>query len=282
MRPMCTTRITYIRCTSSNCGSPGGGRIGGFGDGTGRRALRLCYGYRTDMRQSDQERDQEGHDERRPRQRTRLVASSAALVVLPIAALAVAGTVDTDRLPDGFAATQVSTVAPTTTSTIVLGREAVPAPQNYADPKGVEVVATTTTTTAPPTTTTTAPPAPEPAPEPDPAPEPEVAAAPEPTRAEAPAPATAPAPSPPPPAPGSVSANLDAIAQCESGGDPDAYNPAGYYGAFQFALSTWWSVGMTGDPRDYTYNQQKFAAIALFNRSGYSPWPACAAGLGLL
>ena len=32
---------------------------------------------------------------------------------------------------------------------------------------------------------------------------------------------------------------LDAIAACESGGDPTAVNAAGYYGKYQFDLGTW-------------------------------------------
>ncbi len=211
----------------------------------------------------------------RPRQRARLVGASAAVLLLPLAALALVGTLPSQELAADLGATEVLTQAPPTTA-VVLGREAVPAPRRIVDPKGVAVVAppTTTTTTAPPPTTE----APEPEPEAAPAP----AAAPTPTPTTA-APAPAPAPPPPAPAPaGSVSANLDAIARCESGGNPDAYNPAGYYGAFQFSLATWQGLGFSGDPRDYTYAEQKYAAVHLVARSGYSPWPHCARSLGLI
>lgn len=67
-------------------------------------------------------------------------------------------------------------------------------------------------------------------------------------------------PSGPPPAPGSIQAIIQAaanahgvsypwmlkIAQCESGLNPHAYNPAGpYYGLFQFLMSTFRANGGT-------------------------------------
>lgn len=232
------------------------------------------------MRRSDAGRVDAPHevqDGTRPtRHRARLLASSAGLVALPLAALVLAGSLGSID-PQDLSPTEVRTAAPVTTEPVVIGREAVPVRQRVAEPKGVAVVAPpTTTTTVPPPPTTEAPapveaaPAPEPVEQPDP-----VVVAP-------PAPAPPPPPPPPPAPAGSVSANLDAIARCESGGNPDAYNPAGYYGAFQFSLPTWHGVGMTGDPRDYTYNEQKYAAIALYNQRGYAPWPHCARSLGLI
>lgn len=210
-----------------------------------------------------------------PRQRARLLGVSAAVILVPVVALALAGSLPSQELTDDLGATEVRTDAPVTPSTITLGREAVPDPQQVIDPKGVAVVAppTTTTTTTPPTTEVA---------EPEAAPEPVSVPSPSPTTTAPPVPAPARPPAPAPAPAGSVSANLDAIARCESGGNPDAYNPAGYYGAFQFALATWHGLGMSGDPRDYTYAQQKYVALALYNRSGYSPWPHCASSLGLL
>ena len=47
--------------------------------------------------------------------------------------------------------------------------------------------------------------------------------------------------------------NWAALAQCESGGNPQAVNPAGpYYGLYQFIASTWRSVGGTGLPTEAT------------------------------
>ncbi len=37
--------------------------------------------------------------------------------------------------------------------------------------------------------------------------------------------------------------NWAALAECESGGNPKAVNPAGYYGLYQFSLSTWAAQG---------------------------------------
>lgn len=217
--------------------------------------------------------DDGGAAPQRTRQRARLLGASAVVLLLPVAALAVAGTLPSQDLAQDLDATEVRAEAPATAA-VVLGREAVPEPRRFDDPKGVALVAppSTTTTTAPP------PPTPE-APEPEPRPEP--VAVPAPTTTTAP-PAPAPSPAPPPAPAGSVSANLDAIARCESGGNPDAYNPAGYYGAFQFSLATWHGLGFSGDPRDYTYAEQKYAAVHLVARSGYSPWPHCARTLGLL
>ena len=241
--------------------------------------LRLCY----DSRSHRQRQDEPLRATPGKRTRTRLLASSAALVAVPVAALAMLGAHGgTTR----FSATELSTQGQSTSGVrVVTGREPVPEPQTLAVPKGVAVVAppTTTTTTAPPVPVTAAPEAaPAPTAPPTTAPDPVEVPVPDPVTVHTPPP-PAPRPAPrPAPADGSVSANLDAIAQCESGGNPDAYNPAGYYGAFQFALDTWHGLGLTGDPRDYRYNQQKFGALALYNRSGYAPWPSCSRQLGLL
>ncbi len=72
------------------------------------------------------------------------------------------------------------------------------------------------------------------------------------------------------------------LAQCESNMDQRAYNPAGpYYGYFQFDSRTWQSVGMSGDPRDYSWDDQLAAAMRLHDSRGWQPWPACSSYLGL-
>ena len=66
---------------------------------------------------------------------------------------------------------------------------------------------------------------------------------------------------------------FDALAQCESGRNPNAYNPAGpYYGAFQFHPGTWSSYApdMPGLPTDYSYAQQKTVAQRLQAARGWS------------
>ena len=52
-------------------------------------------------------------------------------------------------------------------------------------------------------------------------------------------------------APAADGLNWAALAKCESGGNPQAYNPAGpYYGLYQFMPSTWHAVGGVGLPTD--------------------------------
>ena len=69
--------------------------------------------------------------------------------------------------------------------------------------------------------------------------------------------------------------NWKALARCESGGSPNAVNPAGYYGLYQFSLSTWRAVGGKGNPTDYGYWEQTKRAWILYKGSGRSPWPYC-------
>lgn len=68
-------------------------------------------------------------------------------------------------------------------------------------------------------------------------------------------------------------ADLDAIAQCESGGNPLASNGS-HFGLFQFDLATWRSVGGTGDPRSATSAEQYARAQTLMNARGTQPWTA--------
>ena len=72
-------------------------------------------------------------------------------------------------------------------------------------------------------------------------------------------------------------ATLDAIASCESGGDPTAVNAAGYYGKYQFDLGTWQSVGGSGNPAEAPESEQDYRAALLYSRAGSSPWPICGA-----
>ncbi|MCP4963484.1 MAG: DUF348 domain-containing protein [Actinomycetia bacterium] len=69
--------------------------------------------------------------------------------------------------------------------------------------------------------------------------------------------------------------NWAALAQCESSGNAEAVNPAGYYGLYQFSLATWASVGGTGNPVDATPTEQNTRAQILYNRSGAGQWPHC-------
>jgi soluble lytic murein transglycosylase-like protein len=74
---------------------------------------------------------------------------------------------------------------------------------------------------------------------------------------------------------GVARSTLDAIAACESGGDPAAVNAAGYYGKYQFDLGTWQSVGGSGNPAEAPEVEQDYRAALLYERAGPSPWPVC-------
>jgi resuscitation-promoting factor RpfB len=83
----------------------------------------------------------------------------------------------------------------------------------------------------------------------------------------------------PPPAPAATAApstsdglNWAALAKCESGGNPRAVNPAGYYGLYQFSLSTWHSVGGSGNPIDASPDEQTARAQMLYARGGAGQW----------
>jgi hypothetical protein len=74
----------------------------------------------------------------------------------------------------------------------------------------------------------------------------------------------------------SVSPTLQAIAACESGGNPAAIGGGGAYrGKYQFSFGTWASVGGTGDPAAAPEAEQDRRAAMLYARAGASPWPVC-------
>lgn len=77
--------------------------------------------------------------------------------------------------------------------------------------------------------------------------------------------------------PGGVTlSTLDAIAACESGGDPTIVSSDGAYrGKYQFDYGTWESVGGHGDPAAAPEIEQDYRAALLYSRSGSSPWPVC-------
>src|ERR1700730_241133 len=77
--------------------------------------------------------------------------------------------------------------------------------------------------------------------------------------------------------PGGVSrAKLNAIAACESGGNPHAVSSGGTYrGKYQFDYGTWASVGGHGDPAAAPGPDQDYRAALLYERSSSSPWPVC-------
>jgi Transglycosylase-like domain len=77
---------------------------------------------------------------------------------------------------------------------------------------------------------------------------------------------------------GVTMATLDAIAACESGGDPTAVSADGSYrGKYQFDYGTWASVGGSGDPAAAPEAEQDYRAALLYAQSGSSQWPVCRA-----
>jgi hypothetical protein len=88
-----------------------------------------------------------------------------------------------------------------------------------------------------------------------------------------------------PPAPAVRAAVSDpwaALRRCESNGDYGADTGNGYYGAYQFTLGTWESLGYRGLPSQASPAEQDQAAQTLEARRGWGQWPSCARQLGLL
>jgi len=73
-----------------------------------------------------------------------------------------------------------------------------------------------------------------------------------------------------------VPPHLEAIAQCESGGDPTAVSSNGmYHGKYQFSVATWQAVGGSGLPSAAPESEQDMRAAMLYAQSGPGQWPVC-------
>jgi hypothetical protein len=100
---------------------------------------------------------------------------------------------------------------------------------------------------------------------------------------------TPPAPAPAParaPAPAVASAPAlrnpwVSLRDCESDGNYNDDTGNGYYGAYQFTLGTWRSLGLGGLPSQAPPAEQDQAAQELEARRGWGQWPSCARRLGL-
>ena len=69
---------------------------------------------------------------------------------------------------------------------------------------------------------------------------------------------------------------LEAIASCESGGDPTIVSSDGTYrGKYQFSRATWLAMGGVGDPAKAPEAEQDYRAALLYSQAGSSPWPIC-------
>ena len=71
------------------------------------------------------------------------------------------------------------------------------------------------------------------------------------------------------------------LRECEASGDYGLNDGSGYYGAYQFDLSTWQSIGYSGYPHQASPEVQDQAARELQSQRGWQPWPACSRKLGL-
>ena len=127
---------------------------------------------------------------------------------------------------------------------------------------------------------------PSPAPTVEPTPEPTPAPTPEPTAEPTPEPTTDTTVEALPTGSGPTPEQWAQLRACESGGNYAINTGNGYYGAYQFSASTWDSlaariapelVGVL--PHLASPGQQDAMALALFQSSGASPWPACGQAL---
>lgn len=70
--------------------------------------------------------------------------------------------------------------------------------------------------------------------------------------------------------------NWEALARCESGGDPTIISRSGrYHGLYQFDRSTWKSVGGSGLASEASSDEQTRRAMTLYEQRGAGPWPTC-------
>jgi len=110
------------------------------------------------------------------------------------------------------------------------------------------------------------------------------APSPAPARPAVPASVPAPSPTPPPqsgpPAGQPSPATWAALRQCESGGNYAENTGNGFYGAYQFTLSTWEELGYAGLPSLAPPSVQNQAAARLQALRGWDQWPVCSVRLG--
>ena len=70
------------------------------------------------------------------------------------------------------------------------------------------------------------------------------------------------------------------LRMCEASGRYTTVADHGHYGAYQFDLSTWRSVGGRGYPHQASPREQDYRALYLYRMRGWQPW-TCARKLGL-
>lgn len=68
---------------------------------------------------------------------------------------------------------------------------------------------------------------------------------------------------------------LARVRACESGGRYSTNTGNGFFGAYQFTLSSWWSVGGRGYPHNAEPVEQDYRAVRLLWVQGRGAWPVC-------
>ena len=79
----------------------------------------------------------------------------------------------------------------------------------------------------------------------------------------------------------SSASDLDwtALATCESGDTPSEDTGNGFYGMYQFTISTWDALGGSGLPSDASAGTQTALAEKLYTEDGAGQWPVCGKNL---
>lgn len=76
--------------------------------------------------------------------------------------------------------------------------------------------------------------------------------------------------------------NMLALRFCEAGNIYSRNSGNGYYGAYQYNLSTWGNWGGYARPDLAPAEVQDAKFLETFARRGWSPWPACSRKLGFM
>lgn len=81
--------------------------------------------------------------------------------------------------------------------------------------------------------------------------------------------------------PAGVGQDLARLRACESSSNYATNTGNGFYGAYQFDVTTWQGLGYSGTASQASPATQDEAAVRLQGDRGWAPWPGCTAKLGL-
>ena len=68
---------------------------------------------------------------------------------------------------------------------------------------------------------------------------------------------------------------LARVRRCESGGNYRTNTGNGFYGAYQFDISSWRGAGGVGMPNTASRLEQDYRALVWRQRAGVGAWPVC-------